>query len=66
MLQQLREEGGAADADDMPQCGDAVRNALVDELHSRLGLDVAGLQALSTGELVERARYVMQQGILAQ
>jgi hypothetical protein len=39
---------------------------LVFFVSSRLGLEIAGLQALSTEELVERGRLAAQRGVLQQ
>lgn len=68
VLLYFRNEQGVARASaDLAQlCADEVRNALVDEVHARLGTVVARLQALSTVELVERARFAYRQGLLAQ
>lgn len=67
LLLQFRDEEGVDVANELARlCADEVRNALVDEVHSRVGTSVARLQALATSELMERARYAYSQGMLAQ
>jgi delta-aminolevulinic acid dehydratase/porphobilinogen synthase len=45
-------------------CYVEVRNALIDEVHSRDGRDIAGIQALTDDELVADAIRLLREGAL--